>query len=79
MEFRNSLLVKERESVLRLLPKSESAESAKNEEDLLIVMKEFAIKNGWDSKGAMEMPVWLLTGHIVQDANPNFWQYSTTP
>jgi hypothetical protein len=61
----------------RLLAGSRVFERARSEEELIELMKTCAIQNGWSSKDVEEMPVWLLTGHTVQDANPNFWQYSS--
>jgi hypothetical protein len=69
------VLVNEKKSVSRLLPESESLaiHNAKSEEELVQLMKNVAVKNGWNTEDVARMPVWWLTGHIVQDASPNFW------
>ena len=70
------LLVNEKKSMSRLsLSDAESAalNSAKNEDELLDVLKTFALEQSWVPRNVKDLPVWLLTGHIVQDANPNRW------
>ena len=72
------LMIRLNRSVLRLLSPSSSASKKsflfteiKNEGRLTLLLKSIAIKNGWKAEDIEKMPVWLLTGNIVTDANPN--------
>jgi hypothetical protein len=66
-------MVQAKKSVSRLLLPSKSflLKGIKSEEELTQMMKSIAIKNGWKKEDIENMPVWLLTGHLVADANPN--------
>ena len=68
-------MIQAKKSVSRLLPSSRSflLKDIKNEEQLSQMMKSIAIKNGWKKEDIDNMPIWLLTGHLVADANPNLF------
>lgn len=67
-------LSQEKKAVSRLLPpdsREDLLRGIKNEEQLAGLMKNIATKNGWKSEDVRNLPAWLLTGHLVMDANPN--------
>ena len=66
-------LIQEKKSVSRLLPLDSGPvlKEIKNQEQLAQLMKSITVRNGWKNEDLASIPVWLLTGHIVVDANPN--------
>ncbi|MHB8568370.1 MAG: hypothetical protein ACYC7D_15340 [Nitrososphaerales archaeon] len=64
------LLVGEIRSTSRLLPPSKSFlfKNIKSEREVASFFKEIARENQW--KDLEEVPIWLLTGHLITDANP---------
>ena len=67
------MFVHERRSISRLLPDSKSfiLRNVENEEQLTEFLKRYAIRNEWKADEVEQIPVWLLTGHLVTDANPS--------
>lgn len=66
--------VQEKRSLARLLPpdaRTDILKEVKNETQLTQLMKSVAEKNGWKKQDVESLPTWLLTGHLVIDANPN--------
>ena len=66
-------LIQEKKSVSRLLPLDSGPvlKEIKNQEQLAQLMKSITVRNGWKNEDLASIPVWLLTGHIVVEANPN--------
>lgn len=66
--------VQEKKSVARLLAadsRSYVMKGIRNEAQLAQLMNSIVSKNGWKSEDVRNLPTWLLTGHLVMDANPN--------
>ncbi len=67
-------LSQEKKTISRLLsPDSREyvSKGIQNEEQLAGLIKSIAARNGWKSEDVANIPAWLLTGHLVVDANPN--------
>lgn len=66
--------IQQKKSVARFLPpdsRSYIMKGIRNETQLTQLMKSIAAKNGWRNEDVGNLPIWLLTGHLVMDANPN--------
>ena len=66
--------VQEKKSVARLLSpetRTHIMKGIKTETQLAQLMKSVASKNDWKNADVENLPTWLLTGHLVMDANPN--------
>ncbi len=70
----NLPLVEEKRSISRLLPSAmlpAAIKRIKTEQDLTQLLKDVAVRNGWDAEDVQKLPVWWLTGHLANDANPS--------
>lgn len=67
-------LPQEKRAISRLLsPGTGTAvlKGVKNQQQLAGLMKSIAVSNGWENEDVENLPAWLLTGHLILDANPN--------